>query len=93
MIQELRAQFEVKWKEIQRVYVLGLPSQITLSRTTLRLMKQAAFDAYVQGRTDEMARQLTMSRATVTVRRARIGRRGEAGVGPKAQTADQGGER
>ena len=45
MIQELRAQFEVKWQEIQRVYVLGLPSQITLSRTTLRLMKQAAFDA------------------------------------------------
>ena len=57
-IKQVRAQFEQNWLEISRVYGLMLHPK------TLKLVKGVAWNTYLRGRTDEMARQLAASRVT-----------------------------
>ena len=57
-IRQVRAQFEQNWLELSRVYGLLLHPK------TLKLVKGVAWNTYLRGRTDEMARQLAASRVT-----------------------------
>ena len=61
-IKELQAQFEHGWTEISLVYAF------MLSKNTLKVAKGIAWNTYIRGRTDEMARQLKASQATVILR-------------------------
>jgi len=68
-VRELRAQFEQGWMELARVYGLMLHPK------TLKVAKGIAWNTYLRGRTDEMARQLRASQATALLRRLGYGRR------------------
>ena len=60
-IRQVRAKFEQNWLELSRVYGLMLHPK------TLKLVKGVAWNTYLRGRTDEMARQLAASRATAVL--------------------------
>ena len=62
-IREIRAQFENGWAEISRVY------GTMLAPKTMTVAKGIAWNTYLRGRTDEMARQLAASRATTFLRK------------------------
>ncbi len=62
-IKEMQAQFEHGWTEISRVYAF------LLAPKTLKVAKGIAWNTYIRGRTDEMARQLKASQATTILRR------------------------
>lgn len=62
-LRELRAQFENGWADIARVY------GTMLAPKTLTVAKGIAWNTYLRGRTDEMARQLAASRATAFTRK------------------------
>ena len=60
-IKKVHIQFEQNWQEISRVYGLMLHPK------TLKVMKGVAWNTYLLGRTDEMARQLEASRMTASL--------------------------
>ena len=62
-IRDVRAQFENGWYEISRVYSTFLHPK------TMKVAKGIAWNTYLRGRTDEMARQLAASKATAFLRR------------------------
>ena len=63
-VRELRAQFEQGWMELARVYGLMLHPK------TLKVAKGIAWNTYLRGRTDEMARRLiSASQASAQVNR------------------------
>ncbi len=62
-IRELRAHFEHGWEELSRVYGLMLAPK------TLKVAKGIAWNTYLRGRTDELARQLQASQTTALLTR------------------------
>ena len=56
MISTLRREFEHAWATTARAYAFSVAPK------TLQRMKEAGWNLYLQGRTDEMARQLERDR-------------------------------
>lgn len=65
MTADTRRQFEHVWAEVARVYALMLAPK------TLRIVKTLAWTVYLQGRTDELAKQLSAEQAAMVARRTR----------------------
>ena len=74
-IREIRAQFENGWADVARVY------GTMLAPKTMTVAKGIAWNTYLRGRTDEMARQLAASRATAIITRKRKGASHDAPTG------------
>ena len=74
-IQQAKAQFDAAWAQMYKVYrpLLNADDEKALVHR-VSAMKGLAWNLYLQGRTDEMARQLTASKASALIRsRARLG--------------------
>ena len=68
-IKECQAHFERTWAQMYKVYrpLLNADDGESLVHR-VSAMKGLAWNCYLQGRTDEMARQLTASKASALIR-------------------------